>query len=375
MLAGTLFKEMKNRPNILDEYDKAKMLAAKGRTVFTSPEDTLILEDDTGRIRLTNPEDRIVLDIQRLVSGPVIAVRGRVLESGVFVVNECCFKDVPEQQALPHRAGAAGGARFVCLVSGLHIGDASADATPQQLFADFVSGFLGAGEEVKTAASIVQVIIAGNALSAIDDTSDASSAADKAKTRRDGAPSRATRPLAELDMLLTQLCASVPVLLMPGDSDPSNFTMPQQPLHACMFKNAATFSTFHSTTNPCDAHLDGVHIMGTSGQNIEDIAKYSVCDDRLQCLENTLRWGHLAPTAPDTLPCYPFSADEPFVLPSAPHILFAGNQASFATKLVEGAEGQRVRLVLVPTFATTHSVVLVNIDTLECEAVHFGVPS
>ena len=41
--------------------------------------------------------------------------------------------------------------------------------------------------------------------------------------------------------------------------------------------------------------------LGCSGQNIDDIFKFSTVYDRLTILENTLLWGHMAPTAPDTL--------------------------------------------------------------------------
>ena len=50
------------------------------------------------------------------------------------------------------------------------------------------------------------------------------------------------RPLRELDVLLTQLAASVPVDLMPGEGDPTNQALPQQPLHPCMFPEAARYS-------------------------------------------------------------------------------------------------------------------------------------
>lgn len=41
--------------------------------------------------------------------------------------------------------------------------------------------------------------------------------------------------------------------------------------------------------------------LGTSGQNINDIFKYSSMEDHLEILEWTLHVGHLSPTAPDTL--------------------------------------------------------------------------
>jgi len=52
--------------------------------------------------------------------------------------------------------------------------------------------------------------------------------------------------------------------------------------------------------------------------------------------QKMVQWGHLVPTAPDTLSSYPFSMDDPFLLDSAPHVLFAGNQAAFASSVVEG---------------------------------------
>ena len=66
---------------------------------------------------------------------------------------------------------------------------------------------------------------------------------------------------------------------------------------------------------------------------------------RLDLLAKTLSWRHLAPTAPDTLTCYPFSDDDPFVLQQCPHILFAGNQQQFETRLLEGRKGRVVMAV------------------------------
>ena len=45
---------------------------------------------------------------------------------------------------------------------------------------------------------------------------------------------------------------------MPGEFDPANHTMPQQPLHRCMFPQAAAYSTFQSVTNPYEAVIEGV---------------------------------------------------------------------------------------------------------------------
>lgn len=68
-----------------------------------------------------------------------------------------------------------------------------------------------------------------------------------------------------------------------------------------------------------------------------DVLRYSEGDDALDALGRLLEWGHLVPTAPDTLAAYPFADNDPFVLRAAPHVLFAGNQPALATRLVTGA--------------------------------------
>ncbi len=85
-----------------------------------------------------------------------------------------------------------------------------------------------------------------------------------------------------------------------------------------------------------------------------------------------VRWQHMAPTAPDTLTCYPFGDDDPFLMRAAPHVYFAGNQPEFASREVQGPAGQRVRLVAVPSFASSGTLVLVNLRTLQCHPVNFG---
>ena len=49
-----------------------------------------------------------------------------------------------------------------------------------------------------------------------------------------------------------------------------------------------------------------------------------------------LDWRHIAPTAPDTLHCYPFADNDPFVLAQTPHVFFVGGQPEFKTKMMTG---------------------------------------
>lgn len=147
--------------------------------------------------------------------------------------------------------------------------------------------------------------------------------------------------------------------------------------------------------NPHEAWLQRRLFLGNAGQIPADLARStappslpsspaSSAARTLNLMEKTLHWRHLAPTAPDTLACYPFCDDDPFVLPSLPHVYFAGNQPAFAARLVEegqeggveGKEGKKCLLVAVPSFAATGTVVLVNLNDLTATPLHFkGLPA
>lgn len=123
-----------------------------------------------------------------------------------------------------------------------------------------------------------------------------------------------------------------------------------------------------------------------SGQPVDDMFKYVPTPPitRMTLTEATLRWRHIAPTAPDTLWCHPYFAKDPFVIPQTPDIYVVGNQPAFATKLVaedgnpdaedkEDRQSKRCRIVLVPNFKQSGVLVLVNMRTLDVRRVQFAV--
>ena len=79
--------------------------------------------------------------------------------------------------------------------------------------------------------------------------------------------------------------------------------------------------------------------------------RYSACDDPLTSLERLLTWGHLCPTAPDTLTCYPYYDRDPFVIDQCPDLLFAGNQREFQTKILHGEQDWAVVKLVCPKHA------------------------
>lgn len=184
--------------------------------------------------------------------------------------------------------------------------------------------------------------------------------------------------LKKVDELLSNLCNSVSVDLMPGEFDPANHMLPQQPMHYCMLPEVTQHKSFSGVPNPYKFAVEERQILGTSGQNVQDITKYADMT-AMEALRSTLKWGHIAPTCPDTLALYPFTDMDPFVLDEYPHLYFAGNCPEFETELFtlgsEDKDGGEVqtRLVCVPRFCDTQSVAVVNLETLECHQVSFKI--
>jgi len=121
--------------------------------------------------------------------------------------------------------------------------------------------------------------------------------------------------------------------VMPGAHDPANFVLPQQPLHHCMLPQTRELSTFRTVSNPYSCRIGGRLVMGSSGQPILDILKNSDLEHSLDAMEKTLEWRHMCPTAPDTLGCYPYQNEDPFIFDCCPDIYFAGNCDSYGDRL------------------------------------------
>ena len=190
--------------------------------------------------------------------------------------------------------------------------------------------------------------------------------------------------LRRADAWLTELASRVPVDVMPGPGDPTTSALPQQPFHPCLLPGASGHestrsggeagapSRFVRATNPHEAKVHGVHLLGTSGQNVRDLWRCTEVDDPLALACATLAFGHVAPTAPDTLPCYPYKSADPFVLDACPHVLFVGGQSAYDTALVTGTEGRQTRVVLVPRFDRSGQVVLLDLESLDTYPMQFG---
>ncbi|XP_015907369.1 DNA polymerase delta subunit 2 [Parasteatoda tepidariorum] len=354
IVIGTIFKMMELHPTILKEIsEEHNMIPQPVTEHYTSDDDYVILEDDTQRVMLCGN-----IDPHAFVTGVNIAVSGYTEESGKFFVEDVCHPFVANPLSYPVFTDD----KYVLFISGLCFSNANV-TFPLQTLIDLINGSLGSSPDHEKFSKLVRVIIAGNSIG--------QSLKDAHKTNILTRKSKAStiESVKLMDDFLVQLATSVDVDLMPGESDPTNHLMPQQSFHPCMFPRSSAYSTFHVVTNPYEACIDGVKLLGTSGQNIKDIQSYSSFSDTLDIMHKNLDWGHLLPTAPDTLNCYPFPDKDPFIITECPHIYFSGNASKIAKR---SYDDKNVMMISIPKFVDTFSCLLLNLKTLEVEPLVVG---
>ncbi len=207
----------------------------------------------------------------------------------------------------------------IAIVSGLGFsGSDASHALELNLLLEYLLGETLDPAAQQELSQISRLIIAGNSISpeerrtAEEDDGGAQKRLDKKKYGYDSSSYNAL-PSQLLDEFLSTLLPTMPVTLLPGSQDPANASYPQQPIHSAMFPGSRRYTAapeqqkqagggwFDTVTNPWEGELDGWRVLGTGGQNVDDVFKYVDSDDRLGMMEAMCRWRCCAPTAPDTL--------------------------------------------------------------------------
>lgn len=361
-VAGILVRVYKSRPSVIEKYIvKIGIIDSRINTrgEYYSPEDEIYLEDQTGRIRLDFTECEKQID--DLVNGVVMSIKGKIKDNAVIQVSDFCF---PSANMTPYNTVKSHN-EYICFISGLEIGSPHYPNFIINMLTDYIQG-----NEVNTqqeATEIVRVVILGDSIYKPDDARvvDRKAIGDNAVA----GCSEVSLAVKHLDTFLSELAGVVYVDLMPGDMDPTNTALPQQPFTNSLFPLASRFTALKSVTNPYEFEIDRCKVLCSSGQNVDALKQYTPNNESLEVMDSLLRYRHLAPIAPDGLSCIPVTDNDPFIIQSLPHVFVVGNQERFRS--TQNEEG--VKLISVPKFSDSeHQVVLLNLRSLEVHTASFS---
>jgi len=357
---------------------------------FCNTSDSVVLEDESGRVELEGN-----LDMDGLATGVVVAVEGVVGNTGVMNVTKIHFPSKAPQDPADDSIDDDAN---IMILSGLDCGGAEGETSlKRELLVDYLTGHFASEE----GSNIARVVIAGGGCTKPikpENMSPFGNWSNGNKAKKEVDKSNVTLPIRELDLFLGELVSSgIPVDYIPGLHDPTNANWPQKPMHPCLLPNAGCFvNMLSSSTNPYEAKIGGRCFLGSDGLNVMDLRRFIAkkcttgsedeVDDEgntiepkvemkemspLETMESVLKFHHIAPTGPDSLPTFPFIETDPFVIEKTPHVFFAGNCDEFETKMLESA-GVKTRLVGVPSFARTGQAVILNLKTMDCTVIEFA---
>jgi DNA polymerase delta subunit 2 len=377
------------KPSILKGMDSI-LGSKKVENYVNESEDYMLLEDNSGRVRISNSNSFEYFSPSNFVSGIVAALKGKLDDKGLFLVDDIEFyrgtysipKTISNSIVLEktnhlYRMLNSGNEIFA-FISGLNFGtpfdNSGKSALGRNLLLDFFQQRLIMNKNISNLISrIVKVIIVGNSVYCPEDTD----LVEKGSFMKQDLNSRIYKTLLqnydEFDKFLNNLSNFINVDVMPGPDDNSSSYFPDVQINPIMLPESCNNSQLNLVSNPykfSNKTINGEKViyLGTSGQNIDNIKKYSKLENTLHIMQKTLEWGHLSPSAPDTLRTYPFIERDPLIFKEIPNVYFVGNQAKFESE-VRYYNGVPLRLISIPKFSKSFSIVL--LDTLTLEFVEY----
>jgi DNA polymerase delta subunit 2 len=299
-LLGTIYVEQPERRGILDEialeYQLEKQSISCESTSYYSKDSLVFLEDEHARIQLFLPADC------HFITGSVVAVAGVERENGQFEVHDWTFAGLPAQEPTKEKDLNVSN---LLLVSGLkyNLSEGSSAAALQfEMLKDLCVGNFGYPSGL---GEIDGLVLCGNSLL------EPPRFVDDMQKKRFGATNYKydTNHFKCFSHTLAQILqAGKEVCLVPGATDPTNISLPQQPIHQALLKEATQAASscqngnkLYLETNPAFVEINGLLCLLMDGQTVLDAQKHTPGHSVQQVIEYLLLSRHIAPTAPDTL--------------------------------------------------------------------------
>lgn len=317
----------------------------------------------------------------KFVTGTVVAIKGSISSNGFFEASDVVFPGIPPIHSMPEKYNEIiadtsdtlqrdmfedlENREFVAFVSGIAFNGVNIKNETERL-AQWICGEYGKPKDQLLSSRITRFIIGGNNIGEEEDINEVIKGSFVTHDINEQVYNSISNSIESFEEFIKMVGQKCDVDIMPGDNDIAGSFFPQQKFNIYLFPSLIKDKNIIFSTNPHMFSINDLLFLGTSGQNIEDISR---CKDMtglkaVDILEETLEMRHLAPTSPDTLRSYPFTTDDPLIIEETPNIYFSCNANEFESKTIKHVDGM-TKIITIPSFSKTSSIVLLDLDTLE----------
>ena len=359
----------------------------------------IYMRDKTGKIELIIDEKKVnwlttesnvkekKFKRSLLINGVIVGVLGETKDYHNFIVETLIFLGVRSSQKIKEKKKSLCkvepnivfnemnaykerilnySSNYIMLISGFELNDQK-PLYFYNLLMEFIKNGLFADK-------IIRIIIMGNFFDNFECLQTALQSATKNKDIFGKAYSQAQTTLQYMEYFLDSIVSSRKIMidLMPGANDAQSPFLPQDSFENLNFLNEEK-SFINCVSNPYFFSLNGLKILGTSGQNVKELKRYIdySFEENTDLMENMCYWGNFCPKNSGGL-----EFQEGFDLEKTsekfPRMFFTGNGKKFMTKtFFEENSGFCCKLITVPQFSQTHSCILVDIESFECFEINF----
>jgi hypothetical protein len=398
---GCMFKVMKSRKSYVKAIEEGETL--KEETEFDDLEprddDEFYIENSTGK-RMLNLENAVLC----LEGGRTIKATVHSLFSGMIVRLDCCLlsenevqvfevnlpgivpfpttkdarlpppdEDNPSIAHLLQKIAASQNPRLVALVSGVELDPQAEEVINDvSLLRDFLLGNI-ASDSLKLLLNCIQtVVFTGNYIPSDKRINKQLLRCYEYKDRQQAILDKINKGMRAADELIGALTKKYNVIAMPGQADVTDSFLPQHAIPSFCFPMAKKSGRLSMVSNPASFSLLGRNFMATDGANIQTLLSLTKeLDDELDALEITLNARHFAPNCPESTPCFPGILKDELVIDRPCHFFICGAAKKLLSKTVRG-DDHAVKLIAVPAFSKTRSIVLLDVDSMETFELAFG---
>jgi DNA polymerase delta subunit 2 len=360
---------------------------------YIDEKDTLSLEDSSGRVKIDKMNSK--LNVNEFVSGIPCALKGKLNEKGVYVVDEYLYykPDSLSRNETPMDIDSNNlnnNQNLILFISNLKIGkpqeyDEGLSPSARTMLADFIQNHNLNNELNDISNRIKRVIFVGDSVYVNDKIEELEKGSYIKAEEYKNEVKDIINSYTLLDKYLKVISSYVHVDLINSIEGNDGVYFPQNPNSQLLFlDNLVNINakTLNLVPNPYNFEIYSHKtktkktFLGTSGENINNILQFTDINDPLVAMEKTIEWGHLAPLAPDTLRIYPYSRSDPLLLNNIPDVYFISGKNDLNKKVINlktnGKTKKEVLLIELPDFSSTFKGVILNVDDESIREINFS---